>query len=294
LYWAVDDRGDSEVDGDIGLWAVYKTPANITAAALDDLPGYTNHTVHCRLFSATYSLNVSYIDNIPNIQTTVIPLEQMTPEFLTGVNLSSQAPNELLPLNLFSIHEAVMDILLGYIQLSTVQTEPSNFEGTSVTLVHDAIFYTTPDHFTFPVFNSGFGELLQNLLENVTVSMIAGGNATGVSNESTLATTITYFTLYDYEAERLWQAYGAALGVSMILGIVGGYMLSKNRFSSEVSFVQTLLATRNPTLDELCEGARFGHKLPEQIANAHLKFGRVNGSDKLCFGLESEIGEVSQ
>lgn len=83
---------------------------------------------------------------------------------------------------------------------------------------------------------------MEDLIKNVTVSLIAGGTTTGALPASVRATTTIYSTIYAYDSGRLWQAYRSSLGISVILGVLGTYMLMMNRFAGQVSFSQI----RNP------------------------------------------------
>lgn len=72
-------------------------------------------------------------------------------------------------------------------------------------------------------------------------------------------------------------------------------MLWDNGVDADMSFSQVLVATRNPSLDQICVGANLGgDQITEELKESQLRFGMLltGESPHPCFGLEGEINQL--
>jgi hypothetical protein len=84
-----------------------------------------------------------------------------------------------------------------------------------------------------------------------------------------------------------------ALGLVAICVLLGGYALLRNEVTSQMSFSQILVTTRNATLDTLCEGATMGGEYMDKgLLRTKLRFSKLSGKEHMGFGLESEISPL--
>jgi len=93
---------------DGGLWIVY-----------GDQPTLSNSTIHCSLHKATYSSQVNFTNNLLNVTTEITLQEQIWANTgsldYMGQSPPSEQPELRVILNMYTIHEALMTLLSGYL-----------------------------------------------------------------------------------------------------------------------------------------------------------------------------------
>lgn len=153
---------------------------------------------------------------------------------------------------------------------------------------------------TFP---NDFPSAIQDLMANVTISLIDLRNYPldpSITSEFNIsspiiqtlvpATFTSYPAVYAYSHVALWQIYATSLGFTLICVTLGCLMLYRNGVAGELSFTQVLVTTRNPTLDKISEGAGLGGKyITDQVQKVKVRYGRLEGTDGIGFGMEDEI-----
>jgi hypothetical protein len=294
-FYAIELLGNASTQG---LWIVNGDPAE-------------NYTIHCTLHNATYNTNVNFTSNLAVLTTDVVPHEQLnTSQVYLGYSLMEEAietnaTNASLIecqtwslLNLFSINEAIVQLLTGIVEL---ESAAGGFVETGTSIGISSFVDTSPFNFSLPF--TIMPRILEELLVNTTLSFTAflqrpaihqiSPNAEQpVIYTSVPATVITYPPRYSYNRTVLWEAYATAIGVSAICILIGAYMLWDNGIAADMSFAQVLVTTRNRTLDKVCAGANLGGELiSDELKETQLRFGMLQSGEQPhpCFGLESEI-----
>lgn len=183
-----------------------------------------NITTLCRLYEAVYATEVSYLDNIPTLNNTVVYGNQILGTAADGYHDVS-TPKLITPrtwslMNMFSISEAVGEVLSGYVTQSS-SLGGFNFKDTLIAVSNLAT--PIPFHFSFaPNFSDQIEQLLINptlsliyFLYNPLIAQIAGENApVPVMNTSATATIVSFIPQSSYSYTTLWEIYGIGLGVS--------------------------------------------------------------------------------
>jgi hypothetical protein len=290
-----------------GLWVAYG-PA-------------PNNTVHCTLYNATYKTQVEFRNNIGILATDIERHEQLnTSAIHDGYNnlstfnlnaLSETQPNSTKYAqqwkysNMVSMHRAIVEILEGAVERASAL----GGYGFQNTLIGVANFITVgPGAFTFQSPQENFTMVLETLLINTTLSCFSFLQRESVQSLSwppsfkqpaqytnAIATVIMYPATYSYSSTVLWEAYGAAIFVSVICIVVGAYMLWDNGVDADMSFSQVLVTTRNRSLDQVCAGANLGgDQITEELKDTQLRFGMLQMGDSShpCFGLEGEVAPL--
>ena len=291
LYYGLVDGGNETTP--IGLWIVYDT---------------LDHTVKCDLYNATYTANVSYINNALTVQNSlefhnsINDAPTMDAEVQTAAEQGAVITDlDVWPsLNLYAMHAYTSYGLIGWIAV----------EGLHLIVATDVAFWrtvaewtttSTPFGTTVTLSFPDLATTIQDFMVNVTLSLIDLRNAVGDTTtynftskpiiETITQATITSFpAVYAYSPSALWQIYAAALGLSILCVMLGSFMLYNNGVAGQLTFSQVLVTTRNPTLDKISEGAGLGGKyISDRVQKIQLRYGKVAGTDRVGFGMEDEI-----
>lgn len=257
LWWGLDDSGNGS--SPVKFWAIY---------------GGLNHTIRCILYNATYNATVTYTNNIQTVETVVNRNEIITNGYELWLGLGD--PQDLL---LYSLHESVLSVLSGWMALQS----PGINSCTDVINWAGVASFSNATTLSFP---NNMPTLLEELMTNLTLSTIVLRDESdpAISNlidqVTVPALVTTYPAIYVYSRVVLWQIYGTAMAVSVVCLAIGAYMLYRNGAFRDLRFSDVLVATRNPTLDEITNGA---------FKETPLKYGVLDGTDRMCFGTPSEI-----
>jgi hypothetical protein len=279
------------------------------------------HTTHCKLYSATYDVNVTYLENIQSQDTVLTYHNQIyssifqdLTDIKTGnIKANSSFLNQTQSLvNYYAIEQSVQGLLEGFLRKSQMAAG-FNINGTAQIQLWKFIdFGKPPLLLTYP---DNFSQTIQDLLMNTTLSLIhlsqkplppsevalGGPAANPATNTSVIATVTTYPTRYNYSARTLWEIYGVALGAVFVCMLFGSYMLYVNGVNSDMSFSQILVTTRNPTLDRVWEGMGLGgENISAEALKTRLQYGELEsgmgegGIRRVAFGLEGEITPLTK
>lgn len=87
------------------------------------------------------------------------------------------------------------------------------------------------------------------------------------------------FNVYTYDSKALIITYASAIGITILMTLLGLHALHSNGVVSDDHFSTILLTTRNPKLDEVTKGACVGGTpLPEILRETKLHFGEVGST----------------
>jgi hypothetical protein len=107
---------------------------------------------------------------------------------------------------------------------------------------------------------------------------------TSLSPSSGLVTFYAAELSGNLTVQGLWVAYGSMPNMTIQCTV-----------DADMSFSQVLVATRNPSLDQICVGANLGgDQITEELKDSQLRFGMLltGESPHPCFGLEGEINQL--
>jgi hypothetical protein len=280
--WGASDNADN------GFWIVYEAG---------------NNTIQCTLYSATYTTNISYVDNIQSVDVDVVNRDQISSMVTTGANMSDayQSDSEWQSLNFFTIHESIVQLLAGTVTWDDSIGRPLNIANTMIAFWYEVasinptvISGTECDVLTV---SSGLSKKMEELLINTTVSLNSLINnpptnlTAPIIQALTNATVISYPAAYRYSPETLWPLYAGGLGLCAVCVVVGSCIIFRNGVSAEMTFSQVLVSTRgNPTLDKLSEKAYLGgDNITKELKKTKLRFGELLSFGHPGFGLEHEV-----
>jgi hypothetical protein len=292
LYYAFGDAGNET--NPAGIWILYDS---------------FNQTLKCDLYNATYTAAVSYSGNVQTIQKNLEFHNFITDGigiYKTLVDATESQLNDLVnngtfwaPLNLILLQLSPASILGGWLILVgshiTVSTDVAEWPmvaqwqpsdtGSPSPLKLDNLATNVQDYmanFTLSLIN------YRNA--NINVSELADVTSDLIIETITSATSTSSPLVYIYTPVTLWQGYACALGFTIICVMVGSFMLYSNGVAGELTFSQVLVTTRNPTLDQISEGAGLGGKyITDRVKNVKVKYGTLSGTEKVGFGTKDEI-----
>jgi len=285
---------------------------------------YSLVSTDCLLYAATYTVNISYQNNIPTITSTVDRNQEIyspifAPENSTCIGENTTSPcipqsNQMLQLaNFYAIEQAVEGLINGSLSWNTSQQEI----GLAGTILIDSNillwnfvdnplqngYLTDQTAHAMITYPTNFSKAVEDLLINTTISLMSwadnppsGNNSLGYSwipvvNASVYRSvpvfTSSYVTRYNFDASTLWEIYGTALGIGICCLAMGYYFFLKSAVpGATFSFADVLVTTRNPKLDDLCLASSYGG---ENILKAKVRLGTVKDSGNVGFGHECDI-----
>jgi hypothetical protein len=104
--------------------------------------------------------------------------------------------------------------------------------------------------------------------------------------------------IYIYKPFLLLLSYGIALLLTIPSICLGIYAFHANGVAHSNAFSAIIATTRNPGLDILAQGNRFGtFPLDKEVAKARLRFGGVEiekGDQRVAFGMEDQVTEMKK
>ncbi|KAL5640432.1 hypothetical protein ACGC1H_007623 [Rhizoctonia solani] len=117
-------------------------------------------------------------------------------------------------------------------------------------------------------------ENVEQLMQNVVISTIGFR----IFQTETTCVVVNRVNVYLYDEGVLISAYVAVVCVAISALGLGLYALKKNGHPGDTSFSGIVLATRNPTLDHICEDGRV------QLLASRVKFGLLRSNERPAFG----------
>jgi hypothetical protein len=269
---------------------------NLLISLLNGTP--TPTVVNCTLYNATYDITVQYNDNLQTVGWETI-LDKIVPSSVSGafndhISYATNGSSDGVPVTewWYLLNEYTMGYTFFNFLSGSLQPEPDG----AYTINSDVVF-TNLVNLTAE-FDLGLPPDLdvqiENLFANVTLSMLGftenpvyvgafGDKSSPAAIYTSVEATVTsYPPRYSYSRALLWELYGAALAIGLVLNVVGGVALIKNGVDADTSFSQVLVTTRNPDFDRLCAESTYGgSQIREDVKKTRVKFVTDDGGESL-------------
>ncbi|CAE6360172.1 unnamed protein product [Rhizoctonia solani] len=120
---------------------------------------------------------------------------------------------------------------------------------------------------------------VKRLMQNVVISTIG----LGIFQTGTTCFALDRVNVYLYDQSVLINAYVAVVCIAIATLGIGIYALRENGHPGDTSFSGIVLATRNPTLDHICQGGR------RRLLAFKIKFGLLRSDGRPAFGEASDF-----
>lgn len=120
-------------------------------------------------------------------------------------------------------------------------------------------------------------------VDDLIWNVVVGAVGLGITQTNGTCDVTDQVNVYVYDQGVLLGAYLAVLGVAMAALGVGLHALKKNGHSGDTSFSGVILSTRNPTLDQACEGGR------QELLATRIRFGFLRANDRPAFGTADDF-----
>ncbi|KAJ6480493.1 hypothetical protein C8R47DRAFT_1218694 [Mycena vitilis] len=174
---------------------------------------------------------------------------------------------------------AVKDAVSISLQGSVHQDKETGLPASGLALYSILANNTIP---TNPVFRTDTPQLIEQLLTNTMISLIAHNLWTA----SVSADVVRSANMFVYEPHALWAGYDAAIGVTILAMAVGLHALWLNGGGGGKAFSLIVATTRNPALEAVT--TRALHEKDYRETYSKLKFrytnmGEEGGVDRLAF-----------
>jgi multisubunit Na+/H+ antiporter MnhG subunit len=128
---------------------------------------------------------------------------------------------------------------------------------------------------TNPSFRTDTPQLIEQLLANTTISLIARA----LWSTSVSADVVRAVNVFVYQPHTLWAGYGAAVGVTLLCMAVGLYALGRNGGGGGKAFSLIMATTRNPALDAVTNRALHEKDYRETYSNLRFRYTNLDGRD---------------
>ncbi|PPJ57271.1 hypothetical protein CBER1_02797 [Cercospora berteroae] len=121
-------------------------------------------------------------------------------------------------------------------------------------------------------------EVLEEMFLNITLSMASNRDhlyqaSNPLAPEPVLIREVLYGNVYSYALDKLWLAYGIAIGISVLNLMVGFFAIFQSRASFTDNFSTIVRIARNATIEAEMHEEHLPGKdaLPKHIAEAELR-----------------------
>ncbi|KAG8711968.1 hypothetical protein FRC11_001346 [Ceratobasidium sp. 423] len=227
-------------------------------------------TLSCAPYISTYGIMVSH-----NATNQVVSLLNLTMTSVAGrpartaMNLANDDP---LLIGAAALIDATFDTLAG----NLTQDQSGNLlSPTSNAALAPFVNSVNQTSFSF----TNVSENVEQLMQNVVISVIG----LGIFQTEATCVNVDRVNVYLYDEGILISAYVAAVCVAIAALGVGLYALKMNGHPGDTSFSGIVLATRNSTLDHVCEGGR------ERLLALRVKFGILRSNERPAFGEPNDL-----
>jgi hypothetical protein len=205
--------------------------------------------------------------NATNQMFSLLNLTMVSPAGRPAGSVMNLIKDDSLLTGAAALIDATFDILTGNLtqDLDGNILSPSS----SVTL---ASFISPNDQASF-----NFMEVLnsvERLMQNIVISAIG----LRIFQTETTCLAVDRINVYLYDEGVLISAYVAVVCIAIATLGIGVYALGQNGHPGDTSFSGIVLATRNPTLDHICEGGR------QRLLAFRIKFGSLSSDGRPAFG----------
>ncbi|KAH8919287.1 hypothetical protein BT69DRAFT_1337394 [Atractiella rhizophila] len=234
-----------------------------TVAWLDDLESRTGLSTNCTVWMSDYDVSLAWkngsafvtVDNVHKTLTfgTADPLTNWGASEVGGVGAGN--PRGL------AVMAALKDALTALLNGTIIYSSQTGITTVGQTL---ALFSTLPSLDPTSTTN-GNGALLAfsdvpNKLESLLINTTLSIMAYPLYNASVPLSISNARSVYSYDAKALWAGYGAALGVTAVVALIGLRAVRENGGSGNRSFTILAATTRNAELDAVFQPKDEGEK----------------------------------
>lgn len=127
-----------------------------------------------------------------------------------------------------------------------------------------------------------FSQVLLSV-EQLIWNVVLGTLGLGITVTNGTCDVTDQVNVYVYDVGVLIGAYLAVACVAIAALGIGLIALKRNGHSGDTSFSGVVLSTRNPTLDQACEGGR------QELLATRIKFGTLRTNDRPAFGTADDF-----
>ncbi|KAF8684612.1 hypothetical protein RHS04_01369 [Rhizoctonia solani] len=226
-------------------------------------------TLNCVPYISNYGITV--YSNATKQVVSLSNLTMISPASQPGGSMSLVNDNPLLT-GAAALIDATFDVFTGNLS----QDQNGNLLSPSSNAAL-ASFINPSEQAPFIFVN--ISDNVERLMQNVVISIIS----LELFQTETTCFAVDRVNVYLYDQSVLVNAYVIVICVAIVTLGVGIYALRDNGHSSDTSFSGFVLATRNPTLDQACEGGR------KQLLTLRIKFGILRSDGRPAFGRPSEF-----
>ncbi|KAJ7025639.1 hypothetical protein C8F04DRAFT_1239011 [Mycena alexandri] len=263
----------SAIQGVVPLWNVQTATQGTDTDTLNvqyvTIASTTLSQTNCTSFNSTYSLTFEFRDNQQTINISEITLGS---SFGTAGHIMIDDP--IYRPALAAIKDAVSTALVG-----SVLQDPQTGLAVSGLALYSALANNTIS--TNPVFLPNTPRLIEELLTNTTISMIARN----LWNTTVSAHVVRDVNVFVYQPHALWASYGAAVGVTLLCMAVGLHALWRNGGGGGKAFSLIMATTRNPALDGVTNRALHEKEYRETYSKLRFRYTNLGDreGDRLAF-----------
>jgi hypothetical protein len=258
---------------------------------------YTN----CVAYNSTYHIGVHYSNNtqIVNVQQTELHSSFGTSNTIPGDPNGEQDLSIILGIIYIilligqALLAAVKDSVVEMVAGAIIYSSQTGVQITNQTLVlyssfasYGNISATSPDSGQSVVFPTAVPNLIEQLLQNTTISLLSASR----QNTSTIASSQSTINVYSYHARILWIGYGTCIGATLVAMMIGMLAVRSNGGSGDRSFSLLVATTRNPALDDIFSANGTCTMREGGLKNTKLMFATVGDEqNRLAFALEAQV-----
>lgn len=282
--------------------------ASVIRPYVDYTQNFTWYAYNCSLYNSTYKVNFTFQESIQ----TVTVLDVNVTEPIAPVWSSPQRLyNESLPAAIGSNmnYQALMDVL-GRLLVGDIGQGGTAYQ---TQILQTALAYTTEMRSwglgavgsaanTSQWYQRSLADAVESLFENMTLSLFSHNELLQDADGNTTDVAITNVrNVYTYHWQRLWLAYGLALGFTLLIVAIGcsSVAISGTSYSNRLSTIVRVTGGDDVDVD-IKPGDRAGEDpLPEYLGKAKLLCstrGVADGSkepDSLLIAQRRVDGETS-
>ncbi|KAJ7657264.1 hypothetical protein DFH06DRAFT_1297931 [Mycena polygramma] len=255
---------------DVGAVIKGTSTDTLNVQYISDFEGNIQSQTNCTSFNSTYSLSVGFRAN----QQTITVLEiAIGSSFGTNSTVTISDPTFRPAL------AAVKDAVSTSLQGSVFQDKQTGLAASGLALYSILANNTIP---TNPVFSTDTPQLIEQLLTNTTLSLIARN----LWSARVAADVVRSTNVFVYEPHALWAGYGTAIGATLLAMAVGLHALWRNGGGGGKAFSLIVATTRNPALDAVTTRALYEKDYRETYSNLKFRYTNLEeeaGVDRLAF-----------
>ncbi|KAM5527875.1 hypothetical protein FOXYSP1_19749 [Fusarium oxysporum f. sp. phaseoli] len=268
---------------------------------------WNNHSsLSCTTWYSEYTLSISYSNFVQSVAVHVLKQQPLNGTYLAANALfykdGSWYPNDWVLMSGVNVSTAYRESNVRAVMQSLVDTMSGAVSeyGSENQFIANTIVLETPLASFDPAESRSVhinlsAEVLQGLLQNITISLLTLANA----NLITEVTTKDYVTKYQFAfQEKLIVPYASALTISFVIVVLGLRALVKNGVSANgAGFLQLLCTTKgSKTVDEAAWAGSLGgnENVPKELEDLVVRFGELRDrvGVRAGFGVADEVRKL--